>query len=55
MQDPRSGIGPDVEAAVRHLTRLQPDTGDAADLLTRIEVVDDVTSRGTWPRWPATA
>ncbi|GAB3326262.1 3-hydroxyacyl-CoA dehydrogenase NAD-binding domain-containing protein [Geodermatophilus aquaeductus] len=42
VQDPRPGIGPDVEAAVRHLTRLQPQTGDPADLLTRIEVVDDV-------------
>jgi ketoreductase RED1 len=42
VQDPRPGIGPDVEAAVRHLTRLQPRTGDPADLLTRIEVVDDV-------------
>ncbi|WP_369252253.1 3-hydroxyacyl-CoA dehydrogenase NAD-binding domain-containing protein [Geodermatophilus amargosae] len=42
VQDPRSGIGPEVESAVRHLTRLQPGTGEAADLLSRIEVVDDV-------------
>jgi ketoreductase RED1 len=42
VQDPRPGIGPEVEAAVRHLTRRQPQAGDAADLLARIEVVDDV-------------
>ncbi len=42
VQDPRPGLGPEVEAAVRHLTRLQPETGDAADVLARIEVVDDV-------------
>jgi ketoreductase RED1 len=42
VQDPRPGIGPEVESAVRHLTRLQPATGEAADLLSRIEVVDDV-------------
>jgi ketoreductase RED1 len=47
VQDPRPGIGPEVEAAVHHLTRLQPRSGDAADLLTRIQVVDDVEAAVT--------
>jgi ketoreductase RED1 len=47
VQDPRPGIAPEVEAAVRHLTRLQPGTGAPADLLARIEVVDDVETAVT--------
>ena len=47
VQDPRPGIGPEIEAAVRHLTRRQPQAGDAADLLARIEVVDDVEAAVT--------
>ena len=47
VQDPRPGIGPEVEAAVHHLTRLQPGAGAPGDLLARIEVVDDVEAAVT--------
>ncbi len=47
VQDPRPGTGPEVAAAVRHLTRLQPQAGDPGELLSRIEVVDDVEAAVT--------
>lgn len=46
VQDPRPGIGPDVEAAVRHLTALQGGA-DPEELLARIQVVDDIEAAVT--------
>src|SRR4051795_6496183 len=43
VQDPRPDVGREVEAAVRHYTRTQPDkVADPQPLLDRISVVDDV-------------
>jgi ketoreductase RED1 len=42
VQDPRPDVGQEVEAAVRHYTRLQGAAARPEELLSRIRVVDDV-------------